>query len=348
MKKRLKELKPLYVELADTKLEEERVEKIRELLKKEQFEVEKAGLEGLALRRAQANQEFEQDKADWDKKIKEGEVGWAEYAQAIIYARERLKGNLSGIAKDETEIWEKLKNETIDIEKKMAIDRAVGREKDLLEIEYSREKELMILRENIRKQVEQFRMGSEERVRIEEEGRKQEALINQKYDMQKQEALAKLEPLQEMVLTKVIDSMVDLVAITKDWGEYFKSVIQQLMMDLVKLAVRILLAKAAMDIFKSSATTIGGIFGIPAAILTAFKPTMGIPTPAMAGTPVLPKLAPAMPAMNFGYPVVNNRTSREIKVFSTINIQGDVLDMDQFYRKKIRPAQQRFFGKRFE
>ena len=186
----------------------------------------------------------------------------------------------------------------------------------------------------------------------EEQYQRQLSAINELYNLQRQEALMKLAPLQEMVLTKVIDSMVDLVAITKDWGEYFKNTIQQLMLDLVKLALKIALVQMAANILNKPAGLLGGLFGLPAGIFGAgglFKPAL-----ARAGMPVapgmfpMPKLAPAMPPMNFGYPAVRPQTTREIKVFETIQIQGDVLDIDNFYRKRIEPARKRYLGRRFE
>jgi TP901 family phage tail tape measure protein len=331
--------------LISTHIGEERLEDVKKLLDKEKFEAEKAGLEGIALKRKQIEQEFEDQVTIWDKRYKEGEVDEMEYSQAIInISRTRALG-LRKIDKDTMEIYKKAQDEIVDYESKMAIGRAVGREKELLEIEDSRRRELRDLEDKREKQLRELGDDIEKKLAFEEQYQRMKKDIQDNYDSQRKEVLSKLGELDEMILSKVIDSMMDLVTVTKDWGEYFKKTMQQLLMDLTKMFLKILLAKTAMDIFKSSATTIGGIFGIPVGILSAFKspaPAMAMPTmmpsPALAGMPPLPPPT-AMLRPSVIYRITNN---------TPIYITGDVVDWDGTVRRKIKPAMRRIDRKRFE
>jgi len=326
-------------------INQERLEDVKKLLDDEKWAAEKAGLEGLALKRAQAKQDFEDRKKDFEKLLKEEKINWAEYASLIISIRSQMIDKLGNIDKEETEIYKKAQDEIEDYESKMAIRRTTGREKELLEIEDARRRELRELEDNREKQLRELGDDTEKKLAYEEQYQRMKKAIQDNYDSQRVEVLSKLGELDEMILSKVIDSMMDLVTVTKDWGEYFKKTMQQLLMDLTKMFLKILLAKTAMDIFKSSATTIGGIFGIPVGILSAFKspaPAMAMPTmmpsPALAGMPPLPPPT-AMLRPSVIYRITNN---------TPIYITGDVVDWDGTVRRKIKPAMRRIDRKRFE
>ena len=311
-------------------IDEERLEDIRKVLQQEKFETEKIGLEGIALKRVQFEQESKNrlDKIEEYRK-KEGIIAGEWEARMLEFVKWRIRSE--GVLQDETAvIYKKAQDEIADYESKMAIDRVVGREKELLEIEDARRRELRELEDNYAK-----------KLMDEEQYQEQLKNIQDKYDLLRQKKLEELGPVEKKVITSVIDAMADLVTVTKDWGEYFKSVIQQLLIDLAKLAIKIMLIQAAASILNKPAGVIGELFGL-GDIFGAKKIMPGLPmmmpAPALAGMPALP--APtAMLRPSIIYKITNN---------TPITITGDVIDVDNFYRKKIRPAMKRLNRKKFE